>query len=81
MWALFLCFVYIVLYTICIVCIAGQALWKVIWHQPGTWKESLVAEVGRVERYSRWKKQLRLMYKNRAAAVERPALDAGKEVG
>lgn len=71
----------IVLYTVCIVCIAGQALWKVTGHQPGTWKESLVAEEGRVKRHSRWKKQPRLRYKNRGAAVERPALDKRGGVG
>lgn len=39
------------------------------------WEESLVVEVGSVKRHSGWKKQPRLRYQDRAAAVERPALD------
>lgn len=38
-----------------------------------TWKESLVAEAGRVKRHFRWKKQPR--YESRVTAVERPAAD------
>lgn len=44
-----------------------------------TWKESFVAEVGRVKRLSRWKKQPR--YESSAAAVERLAPDTMERLG
>lgn len=44
-----------------------------------TWKESLVAEAGRVKRHFRWKKQPR--YESSAAAVERPAPDTTERPG